>query len=50
MGVMAGTLDLVQRIYLGAEIRDGVLFFNPRLPSGSTGCRSRCSSAARRSG
>ena len=32
MGVMAGTLDLVQRIYLGAEIRDGILFFDPRLP------------------
>ena len=31
-GVMAGTLDLVQRIYLGAEIRDGVVFFDPRLP------------------
>ena len=30
-GVMAGTLDLVQRIYLGAEIRDGVVFFTPRL-------------------
>ena len=25
LGVMAGTLDLVQRVYLGAEIRDGVL-------------------------
>jgi trehalose/maltose hydrolase-like predicted phosphorylase len=31
-GVMAGTLDLVQRIYLGTEIRDGVLCFDPRLP------------------
>jgi trehalose/maltose hydrolase-like predicted phosphorylase len=31
MGVMAGTLDLVQRIYLGAEIRDGVVYFAPRL-------------------
>jgi trehalose/maltose hydrolase-like predicted phosphorylase len=30
-GVMAGTLDLVQRIYLGAEIRDGVICFDPRL-------------------
>jgi len=30
-GVMAGTLDLIQRIYLGAEIRDGLLFFAPRL-------------------
>jgi trehalose/maltose hydrolase-like predicted phosphorylase len=32
LGVMAGTLDLVQRIYLGTEIRDGVVHFNPRLP------------------
>jgi trehalose/maltose hydrolase-like predicted phosphorylase len=31
LGVMAGTLDLVQRIYLGAEIRDGVVYFVPRL-------------------
>ena len=31
-GVMAGTLDLVQRIYLGTEIRDGVVRFDPRLP------------------
>jgi trehalose/maltose hydrolase-like predicted phosphorylase len=30
-GVMAGTLDLVQRIYLGAEIREGAVFFTPRL-------------------
>ncbi len=30
-GVMAGTLDLVQRIYLGAEISDGVVRFSPRL-------------------
>jgi trehalose/maltose hydrolase-like predicted phosphorylase len=31
-GVMAGTLDLVQRIYLGTEVRDGVVRFDPRLP------------------
>ena len=30
-GVMAGTLDLVQRIYLGTEIREGVVHFEPRL-------------------
>jgi trehalose/maltose hydrolase-like predicted phosphorylase len=30
MGVMAGTLDLVQRSYLGEVIRDDVLYFNPR--------------------
>jgi len=29
LGVMAGTLDLVQRAYTGAEIRDGVLYFAP---------------------
>jgi len=32
LGAMAGTVDLVQRIYTGLEIRDGVLFFNPHLP------------------
>jgi len=31
LGVMAGTLDLVQRAYLGTEIRDDVLRFNPTL-------------------
>lgn len=30
-GVMAGTLDLIQRIYLGAEVREDVVFFMPRL-------------------
>ena len=30
-GVMAGTLDLVQRIYLGAAVRKGALVFEPRL-------------------
>ena len=30
MGVMAGTLDLIQRAYLGTEIRDGTLFFEPK--------------------
>jgi trehalose/maltose hydrolase-like predicted phosphorylase len=33
MGVMAGTLDLMQRAYPGIEIRDGVLHFRPRLPT-----------------
>jgi trehalose/maltose hydrolase-like predicted phosphorylase len=32
MGVMAGTLDLVQRSYMGTQVRDGVLRFDPRLP------------------
>ena len=33
MGVMSGTLALVQRSYAGTEIRDGVLYFDPRLPA-----------------
>src|SRR3569623_390831 len=32
MGVMAGTLDLVQRIYAGAHISGDTLAFAPRLP------------------
>jgi len=31
MGVMAGTLDLIQRGYMGANIRDGILMFEPKL-------------------
>jgi trehalose/maltose hydrolase-like predicted phosphorylase len=31
LGVMAGTIDLVQGAYTGAEMRDGVLFFAPTL-------------------
>jgi trehalose/maltose hydrolase-like predicted phosphorylase len=31
LGVMAGTIDVMQRIYLGTEIRDGALHFTPRL-------------------
>jgi trehalose/maltose hydrolase-like predicted phosphorylase len=31
LGVMAGTLDLIQRGYVGCDIRDGVLRFDPRL-------------------
>ena len=30
MGVMAGTLDLIQRGYVGAEIRDDTLYFSPK--------------------
>src|SRR5215469_4347829 len=33
VGVMAGTLDVLQRYYAGAHIRDDVLSFDPRLPS-----------------
>jgi trehalose/maltose hydrolase-like predicted phosphorylase len=32
MGVMSGTLDLIQRGFVGCEIRDGVLYFDPKLP------------------
>jgi trehalose/maltose hydrolase-like predicted phosphorylase len=31
LGVMAGTVDLVQRAYTGVEIRDSVLYFAPTL-------------------
>ena len=31
MGVMAGTLDLIQRGYMASEIRDGGIFFSPKL-------------------
>ena len=30
LGVMSGTLDLIQRSYLGEVMRDGVLSFNPK--------------------
>jgi trehalose/maltose hydrolase-like predicted phosphorylase len=29
LGEMSGTLDLIQRFYLGEVIRDGVLYLNP---------------------
>src|SRR5215208_7165462 len=31
LGVMSGTLDLIQRGYLGSRIRNDVLYFKPRL-------------------
>lgn len=31
LGVMAGTVDLIQRAYTGAQLRDGVLYFAPVL-------------------
>jgi trehalose/maltose hydrolase-like predicted phosphorylase len=31
LGVMAGTIDLIQRAYTGADIRDGILYFAPTL-------------------
>jgi trehalose/maltose hydrolase-like predicted phosphorylase len=32
VGVMAGTLDVIQRYYAGAHVRGDVLYFDPRLP------------------
>ncbi|WP_242928245.1 glycoside hydrolase family 65 protein [Pontibacter vulgaris] len=37
LGAMAGTIDLVQRCYIGLEIRDDVLWLNPVLPE-ALGC------------
>jgi trehalose/maltose hydrolase-like predicted phosphorylase len=31
MGVMAGTLDLLQRGYMGSDIRDDTVYFSPKL-------------------
>ena len=32
LGAMAGTVDLLQRCYLGIEARDDVIWFSPLLP------------------
>lgn len=32
LGAMAGTVDIIQRCYTGLEIRNEVLWLNPRLP------------------
>ncbi len=32
LGAMAGTVDIIHRCYTGLEIRDDVLYINPRLP------------------
>jgi trehalose/maltose hydrolase-like predicted phosphorylase len=32
VGVMAGTLDVMQRCYAGTHVRGDVLYFDPRLP------------------
>jgi alpha,alpha-trehalase len=34
LGAMAGTVDLLQRCYTGLELREDVLWMNPRLPEG----------------
>ncbi len=36
LGAMAGTIDLVQRCYIGIEMRANVLHFDPALPAGVT--------------
>src|SRR5262249_17277653 len=37
VGVMAGTLDVMQRYYAGAHIHDEILYFDPRLPRALSG-------------
>ncbi len=37
LGVMAGTLDVIQRYYAGAHVRDGGLCFEPLLPGALSG-------------
>ncbi len=39
LGAMAGTVDLVQRCYIGVEPRANVLTFNPRLPDELAGLK-----------
>ena len=39
LGAMAGTVDIIQRCYTGAEMRGDVLWLNPRLPDEITGLR-----------
>jgi trehalose/maltose hydrolase-like predicted phosphorylase len=41
LGAMAGTVDIVQRIYTGLEIREGMLRFSPCLPDNLTAVRER---------
>ncbi len=41
LGAMAGTVDLIQRCYLGIETRHEVLWLNPRLPNELTRLRLR---------
>jgi trehalose/maltose hydrolase-like predicted phosphorylase len=41
LGAMAGTTDLIQRCYLGVEMRDEVLWLNPRLPRELSGASLR---------
>jgi trehalose/maltose hydrolase-like predicted phosphorylase len=41
LGAMAGTVDLIQRMYTGLEMREEVLWFNPMLPEELTDIRLR---------
>jgi trehalose/maltose hydrolase-like predicted phosphorylase len=41
VGAMAGTVDLIQRCYLGVETRANVLHFDPALPSNLRGIKVR---------
>lgn len=41
MGVMSGTLDLMQRGYLGTEIKDGIVYFNPKTSDRLEGLKFR---------
>lgn len=41
LGAMAGTIDLVQRCYIGIEMRGNVLYFNPTLPDNLRRLRAR---------
>jgi trehalose/maltose hydrolase-like predicted phosphorylase len=49
LGVMAGTLDVVQRCYAGMRIRNEALYFDHGSRAGSAPCHSPCSSARPRS-
>jgi trehalose/maltose hydrolase-like predicted phosphorylase len=39
LGGMTGTLDLIQRAFLGTEIRDDVVYFNPTMVDRLDGLR-----------
>jgi alpha,alpha-trehalase len=41
LGAMAGTVDLIQRCYLGIEMRNELLWLNPQLPDELTRLRVR---------
>jgi trehalose/maltose hydrolase-like predicted phosphorylase len=47
MGVIAGTLDLIQRGYVGTDFRDGTLYFGPKLNDRLDGLSYPCDAARR---